>query len=1555
MEKLRKGFAARILSWALILTLALPPLSVWAAEKEPENVSENAFEEAAGTMEPMEPDSGREPASWDYEEDSGKLVIHGPGAVEDCGDSSDAPWYGLEVTDLIVEDGVTYLGSRGFADCASLAAVYFQGDAPEIDPEAFWQVTADVYYPEGNPAWQEKAGADYGGKLIWKALKEAGDDAVSQSENQSPEPAPVNEEIKAPEELGDPEDPAEEHQPEENRAKEDLSGDCGKNVSWSYDETAQTLYISGKGPMDDYDLDRMASYYQWGNSVKKVVIEEGVTHIGNFAFRSFPAVDFQIAPSVKSIGDKAFWLSRLTGLVIPEGVTSIGSGAFKTSDLESVIIPDSVTRIGSFAFDGCYRLTEAHIGKKVCSIGMCPFGGDENLTGISVDPDNAFYKDEDGVLLNKAGTSLVQFPAGKTQDTYKIPEGVRTVESWAFNRYQGTAVEIPATVTQIEEDAFYWSPSLTSVQIPYSVTSIRSGAFVNCRNLTEIYFHGDAPQMRSEYTTEDGYNIFEGVTATAYYPKGNTTWSLSVRTQYGGDLSWKTWTSFDPAPERTPISKCSITLSRDMYTYSGSANRPSVTVEDGSKKLAQDVDYTVSYSDNINASDSAKVTVTGIGGYMGTAVKTFIIYKRYQALTASISATSIKAKETARITASAVGPLSYRSDSPKVATVSPSGVVKGIGVGSAEITVTAGETDNYYRTKETFTVTVTSNAVFAPVNVDSLTYNFSNSAYSFGYKSGYRIPLKIYQVVFSDRQAEQQHENSGSWGGSCYGMSSTSSMFNTPNSTLLPSQFKSSAKRVSALSVSDRSSSLDLNVKELIEAVQVSQGASSIQAAYSQNRDLNELCRRAKEVESGSPPVIVGIWGQGSSGGGKSGHAIVAYKTKKINNSTTYVYVYDCNYPGQERYITVTTDSAGSCTGWSYPIDSSRTWGSGRRYSGIAYVPYTDYQSVWAGRQANLTTEVNTLVASTDDFAIQDLEGNTLAVMSEGKLSSKTEDIYPGRMTDEGENGDSGHIIYMPTDAYRIVNKDPASPEFELSMVNVDQSAEVTTQSDAVEIYLDDSQEVNLVSIDASKGETYEVSMTSELDCAGDQGQIGYSGAGGLVTVGTSAGQCVMEGYQSTGMTVNGENVNVTNADYEREIDKCAVSLASSSFTYNGKSAAPEVTVKDGAAALIEEKDYVVICKNNTQAGRATATVYGIGKYKGQKELSFTIEKLDLSDCTADLSESTYMYDGEEKRPYVLLKKGTVALQEGVDYTVEYRNNKNPGTATATITGKGSCGGTIRKTFAIKADPDFQVNLSDCAVTLKTSRYVHDGRARTPEVTVTDSDGVRLESGTDYTVVYKNNKMPGTASAVITGRGIYAGTVTKTFRILLATPGKPRLSNTAKGIKLNWTAVKGASGYCVYRKDKKSSGWRSIKTLGNVLSCTDTTARSNGMKYTYAIQAYYKSGGGNMEKSSYNSSGRDIYYISPPAAPGLKNAKGRKLTATWKKNGCATGYQVQYSTKSSFAGAVTKNVSKQKRSLQIRGLQKKKRYYVRVRSYKKQSGAAYYSPWSAARRITISK
>ena len=258
------------------------------------------------------------------------------------------------------------------------------------------------------------------------------------------------------------------------------------------------------------------------------------------------------------------------------------------------------------------------------------------------------------------------------------------------------------------------------------------------------------------------------------------------------------------------------------------------------------------------------------------------------------------------------------------------------------------------------------------------------------------------------------------------------------------------------------------------------------------------------------------------------------------------------------------------------------------------------------------------------------------------------------------------------------------------------------------------------------------------------------------------------------------------------------------SFIYNGREQKPK-TILQGLSGgkwqdLQEGKDYTVSYDGDfINAGTYTATVTGIGSYMGTLKSNFTIDKKSLRNgCTVTLAS----YTGKEQKPDFIVKDGDRTLVPDKDYTVTYRNNINVGTTTATISGAGNYTSYVTTTFRITPAPTEKpekpekpgkpekTDISKCTVTLSATSFKYDGKEKKPSVTVKNGTKV-LTAGTDYTVSYSDNIKAGTAKVVITGKGNYTGSVTKTFKIVEETKGNDDISNAYVLLSKNYYVYDG--------------------------------------------------------------------------------------------------------------------------------------------------------------------
>lgn len=362
--------------------------------------------------------------------------------------------------------------------------------------------------------------------------------------------------------------------------------------------------------------------------------------------------------------------------------------------------------------------------------------------------------------------------------------------------------------------------------------------------------------------------------------------------------------------------------------------------------------------------------------------------------------------------------------------------------------------------------------------------------------------------------------------------------------------------------------------------------------------------------------------------------------------------------------------------------------------------------------------------------------------------------------------------------------------------------------------------------------------------------------------------------------------------------------------------------------------------------GKMTYTCTVTDQFGNQQEVYFHIlsKQTTIDAMEVSLNTTTFTYDGKAKRPAATVKYKGAVLVSGKDYTIAYSNNINAGTARATITGVSMTGKVTREFKINKATPRITARIASAAIPVGSSTTV----------SLTGAAGAAAWRSADATVA----SVSGT-----TVRGLKVGTVRinvttaatgnynaassyVTVKVLPAATTKLTAANQAKGIKLTWAKVAGATGYVIYRNNA------AVKTITNgaTVTFTDTKANTNGAKYTYKVVARAATGTSTLSKSLVT------YRVAKPAIKSLKNSASKKMTSKWAKNAKGSGYEIQYGLKKNFAGA--KKVTATKNSVvtkTFKKLKKGKVYYVRMRTYKKVGKTKYYSAWSAVKKVKIAK
>ena len=245
-----------------------------------------------------------------------------------------------------------------------------------------------------------------------------------------------------------------------------------------------------------------------------------------------------------------------------------------------------------------------------------------------------------------------------------------------------------------------------------------------------------------------------------------------------------------------------------------------------------------------------------------------------------------------------------------------------------------------------------------------------------------------------------------------------------------------------------------------------------------------------------------------------------------------------------------------------------------------------------------------------------------------------------------------------------------------------------------------------------------------------------------------------------------------------------------------------------------------------------------------------------------------------------------------------------------------------------------KTSISKASVTLSTSTYAYDGKAKTPSVNV-KVNGKTLKKDTDYTVSYSNNTKVGTAKVTITGKGNYTGSVSKTYSI----------KNNFKKATVSGISTKAFTG-------KNITQSITVKYNGKTLK--------NGTDYTVSYSSNKNIGTATVKiagKGSYTGTITKTFKINPAKQEIQKlTAKSKAFFVDWAQKGSATGYEIQYATNSKFTSAKKVTITNNKTDkTTISKLSGNKKYYVRVRSYTTVKGTKYYGAWSTSKSVTTKK
>lgn len=284
----------------------------------------------------------------------------------------------------------------------------------------------------------------------------------------------------------------------------ELSVPCSLNITANSNNfknctnIAKITLTKGTGVMRNYYIDT-ATYTPWYISranLEEIILEEGITNIGDYAFYSCKGItEIELPDTIVSIGERAFdACNTLTNINIPSSVKEIKKWAFRgCTGLTKLTIPETVETLGVVPFINCSGIKTLTLPSNFATTA---FSGCANIETITITKGNG--------VIEGTYSSYQYSPCYVSRNTIKnvyLEEGIINLGNYAFYGCTGlTEIAIPHSVTSIGTNAFYGCTGLSSIVLPISVSSVESYAFRSCNNLEKIYFLNDSCSISPTYT-----------------------------------------------------------------------------------------------------------------------------------------------------------------------------------------------------------------------------------------------------------------------------------------------------------------------------------------------------------------------------------------------------------------------------------------------------------------------------------------------------------------------------------------------------------------------------------------------------------------------------------------------------------------------------------------------------------------------------------------------------------------------------------------------------------------------------------------------------------------------------------------------------------------------------------------------------------------------------------------------------------------------------------------------------------------------------------------------
>ena len=1345
----------------------------------------------------------------------------------------------------------------------------------------------------------------------------------------------------------------------------------------SLEKATRMTTVGGDGPFSDCD------------NLKNVTFEAGTTRIAENLFGDCKGLEkIEIPDTVQSIENRAFYkCGSLTDIKIGSEVTKIGYGAFEDcGKLAEIIIPKKVKSLGEYCFESCASLKEIDISQTgITAIEKSTFAecsGLKNIkfpTALSEFKEKAFYK----------CTSLesIELPADTINIGYEtfgesglknivIPEKVSRIGGYAFENTPLETITFKDSVTEILGGAFENCDKLTAVNLGKNIKTIGNQAFYDCDDLSSITI--------PDSVTSIGTSIFEGCDKLSEVSLGTGIETISQKAFFGC-----------PALQKfiVPYSVTKI----DAQAFGNCTKLTEVSIPQ----------QTVTIADNA-FSYPAQLTIYGVSG---SYAETYANQKEIKFVNREVKPEKVELSSTeltinngtstklnVSVTpADFTANVGWKSSNTDVVTVDSKGKILARSVGSAVVKVSAGSVSASCK------ITVVQPVTRISLNRSSVSMNAGET---------FQLTASVQPSTANNKEITWSSDTPETATVSENGL--VTALKKGTAVITAEAQDGSGVKATSKITVQNNLYVVT-DPTQMESAHNYEDNCSDIWM-YTYPSDAEALLvtfDQQTNIEEGFGDALYIYDGDGTEIGKYEGTAL-AGKTVTV--------------PGKTVKLQLISDDSGN--EWGFKVTQIKAKGEEPAPKEDQVLAGTDaYTKVYKDPvftlDTRLTTGNGTLSWTSDNTAVAEVNQN-----GDVTITGAGTAVITVTASETAEYNSATKTILI------TVNK--AGRSFHPSVVaamKVGETAQIHAGTEETVLYTADHPEIAEVS-------------ASGLVTAKAEGNV-------VITAVIPETQNYKEARAELKIRVTTETVvpAIDLNDCEIEV------IGEGAIIYDGTPKEPEVKVSYNGIEYVRDLDYALTYRNNTEAGNGVIIITALADRElvGVREVTFTIREKVNEDETEIGDHAFFGSDMKQLDIGAKIRKiGDYAFGNCSQLQLIRFHGNAPEIAassfadvtavvlvpvddkTWTAEKRQNYGGNLTWKFWDPQTEKVYENIENMDVSLDLSfpAFIEGyyGHEHTPEVIIKTSDGKKLKEYTDFTVEYRNNLYPGTASANITGIGNYRGFVVRTFVITkgysyiyfvkyevkkpigavfineldgeIETDGEItyRSSNekvatvnsktgqvTAKGVGTTVITVSVSEGK--YYNANEGSYTLTVIRPYNTIQASNVNRTVSSKPQTFYIGAKAKGGAkltykSDNKKITVNSKGKITIAknyagkaeITIKAASTTKysavtkkitvtvapkgttiskctNVKGKKAQIQWKKGSSVTGYQIEYSTDKNFKKGVTRKMISKSSTVKYTAskLTNKKTYYVRIRTYKKDGKATVYSSWSKSKSVKITK